>query len=538
MPSGHVSADRLGEAAQTASLDCLRESERLHVEGCQKCRSLFAGYRMADRLLAASWRQTTLPASVLVKEPARRRVANFLGEFAAGFEFRRFAPAAIAILLVAALGFAFALPQLIPATQPSTSPSSPIATRSASPSPSATGQVSPLPSGSASTPETGPSASPAAPSGGGGGATPQPQATATPGSAGSSSPVVPMSVSPVSGWPIAWAPDGRHMLLAQVTTGRQGGSRIQICDAAGRVTGSASGTAAVWVDSTTIAIATTGAGQGSHFAAGSTITLVDVTGRELAALPGQYASPDATAGLDGGVLVGSGSGRLAVVGQSGPNFSGATYVTWNGQTVSASRQGVPIAFSQDGSKLAVIHPIYGPGGSFGGNPTGSVEVVSVPGLQSLQSFPRLRIGARSGVQPDYPAVSFSPDGSSLLVSGNLVDLTTGTSVSVGYGGWLPDGTLVTASNGQVTRWDGTHATADARFPGGGVVETSRRGDVVEYFADGRPPVVLSADGTLHQLSIPGVANIKVLLISPDGRAVALQGRAPGGTTVTVVATIG
>jgi len=100
MPYGHVSADRLGEAAQTASLDGLRESERHHVEGCQKCRSLFAGYRMADRLLAASWRQTTLPASALVKEPARRRLVNAIGGFAAGFEFRRFAPAAIAILLV------------------------------------------------------------------------------------------------------------------------------------------------------------------------------------------------------------------------------------------------------------------------------------------------------------------------------------------------------------------------------------------------------------------------------------------------------
>jgi hypothetical protein len=541
MPYGHVSADRLGEAAQTASLDGLRESERHHVEGCQKCRNLFAGYRMADRLLAASWRQTTLPASALVNEPVRRRVANALGAFAAGFEFRRFAPAAIAILLVAAIGFAFALPQLIPATRPSASPSVAIGTRSASPSPSATvEQVSPQPSASASAPENGPSASPAAQKSGGGDATPQPQttATATPGSAGSSGPIAPTQVASLSGWPIAWAPDGRHMLLAQVTTGRQSGSRIQIRDAAGRVTGSASGTAAVWVDSNTVAIATAGAGQASRFAGGSTIALVDVTGHETAALPGQYAGPDATEGLDGGVLVGSGSGQLAVVGQSGPNYSGATYVTWDGHAVSGSHPGVPIVFSQDGTKLAVIHPIYGSGGSLGSNLMGSLEVVSVLGSQSVASFPHLRIWARSGVQLDYPDAAFSPNGSSLLISGTLVDLTTGTSAPVGNGGWLPDGTLVTVSNGQLMRWQGTHAAPDTRFPGGGVVETSGRGDIVEYFADSRPPVLLGSDGTLSQLSVPGVANIKVLIISPDGRSVALEGRAPGGTTVTMVATIG
>jgi hypothetical protein len=537
--SGHVSADRLGEAAQTASLDSLREAERHHVEGCQKCRSLYAGYRMADRLLAASWRQTTLPASVPVNLPARRRVANVLGGFAAGFEFRRFVPAATAILLVATLGLAFALPQLIPA-HPSTS-DSPVATRSESPSPSATiGQASSQPSASGSLVVTGPSGSPATESSGGGGATPQPQATASakPGSAGSSGPVAPSAVAALSGWPIAWAPDGHHMLLAQVAPGLPGASRIQIRDAAGRATGSASGTAAVWVDSNTIAIATSGAGQGSRFTSNSTISLVDVTGRQVAALPGQYANPDPTEGLDGGLLVGSSSGQLAVVGQSGAKFYGETYVTWNGNAVSVSRQGVPIAFSQDGSKLAVIHPIYGPGGSLGTNLTGSLEIVSTSGSQTLASFPRLHIGARSGAQPDYPDVAFSPNGSSLLVSGTLVDLTSGTSITVGFGGWLPDGTLVTVSNGQAMRWQGTHPTADARLSGGGVVETSRQGDVVEYFADGRPPILLAADGTLSQISVPGVANSKALLISPDGRAVALQGRAPGGTTVTVVATIG
>jgi len=529
--SGHVSADRLGEAAQTGSFEALRDSERRHVEGCQKCRNLFAGYRMADKLLAANWRQTTLPASSLVREPAPRRALGLLTDFASGFEFRRFAPAALAIVLVAALGLAFELPQLIPATQPTASPSASRATPSATASPSATErQASSEPSAAtAPGPDTGPSASAVAEQSGGAG-TPRPKATssATPGSTGSRGELAPIAVSSLPAWPIAWAPDGRHMLLARVTPGLGGGSRIEIRDAAGRLTGTVVGTAGAWVDSARIAIATPSAGQGSHFG-GSTISLVDVTGHQVATLPGQYASPDITVGADGGVLVGSGAGQLAVVGQTGTNFSGATYVIWNGQSMSPSRQGVPIAFSQDGRELAVIHPTYGPGGSLGGTLSGSLEIVSVSGSKTLASFPRLRVAARSGL--------FSPNDSSLLVSGILVDLGTGATTNVGDGGWLPDGSLVTVSNGQVTRWQGTHPAADLRFPAGGAVVISVRGDIVEYFGDGRAPLLLTSDGTFSQLIVPGNPTVKALLISPDGRSVALQGRSQGAATVTIVATI-
>jgi hypothetical protein len=530
MLSGHVSADRLGEAAQTGSFEGLRDSERRHVEGCQKCRNLFAGYRMADKLLAANWRQTTLPASSLVREPARRRVLGLLTDFASGFEFRRFAPAALAIMLVAALGLAFELPQLIPATQPTASPSASRATPSATASSSASeGQASSQPTASALGPDTGPTASTVAEQSGAVG-TPRTKATpsATPGSAGSPGALAPIAVSSLPAWPIAWAPDGRHMLLARVTAGFGGGTRMEIRDAAGRVTGTAIGSAGVWVDSARIAIATPTAGQGNHLG-GSTISLVDVTGHQVAMLPGQYAGPDLTAGPDGGVLVGSGAGQLALVGQTGPNFSGATYVIWNGQTIGPSRQGVPIAFSQDGGDLAVIHPTYGQGGSFGSTLAGSLEIVSVSGSKTLAWFPRLRVAARSGL--------FSPNDSSLLVSGTLVDLGTGATTSVGNGGWLPDGSLVTVSNGQVTRWQGTHPAADPRFPTGGAVVTSAAGDIVEYFADGRAPLLLATDGTFSQLIVPGNPTVKTLLISPDGRSVAFQGRSQGAATVTVVATI-
>ena len=67
--------------------------------------------------------------------------------------------------------------------------------------------------------------------------------------------------------------------------------------------------------------------------------------------------------------------------------------------------------------------------------------------------------------------------------------------------------------------------------------TSAGGDIVEYFGDGRAPLLLATDGTFSQLIVPGNPTVKTLLISPDGRSVALQGRSQGAATVTVVATI-
>ena len=61
--TNHVPSDRLGEAARHASLDYLRDVERRHVETCERCRRLYGGYRLTDRLLAAQWREVKLPVA-------------------------------------------------------------------------------------------------------------------------------------------------------------------------------------------------------------------------------------------------------------------------------------------------------------------------------------------------------------------------------------------------------------------------------------------------------------------------------------------
>ena len=147
MPHGHVSSDLLGEAARHASLDGLREAERRHVEGCDQCRHLYAGYRLTDRLLTSGWRQTTLPAALLDQEPIRGGVLGLLGGLSLGSGARFLVPVALAACLVAVVGFGVLLPRLLPSPAPAATGSN---TALLSPSPNVTLEATPDSAASAS----------------------------------------------------------------------------------------------------------------------------------------------------------------------------------------------------------------------------------------------------------------------------------------------------------------------------------------------------------------------------------------------------
>lgn len=521
--SGHVSSDRLGAAAQHASLDGLRDLERQHVEGCSQCKRLYAGYRLTDRLLAADWRQAVLPTSALEQKPIRTGLLGMLDGLAWSFDARSLAPIALVACLVLALGVGVLLPQLIPNQGPSASPNPALASRQ-SPSGAASATTGEMVR-SSSTPgaSTGPQGSPgdAGPGPSGPALTPAP------------TPVVPATPVPerpgtpanLPGWPIAWSPDGAHLLVA--SGGFGGSGQIQIRSASGGLTAALTADSAAWFDSHTVAIAAHARSRTGPV----NVSLVNLRGQVVAALP-TGGGGGAPAG-SGALLLGSGNGDVAVTGAGG--WSGSqTFVVWDGQSVSASHQGVPIAFSWDGARLAVLHPSGGFGGRYG---SGSLEIVSVPSLHTIASFSHTTLHVTSqNTGPGYtPDADFSPDGNWLLVSGTLVDLSRGSTVQAGDGGWLPDGTLVTSSGGNVLRWQGTHATPDSRFGAGGSVETSRHGDVIEFFGDSRPPLLLAANGTLEQLQLPGVASLDALSLAPDGGAVAVEGRGANGSRVTAVA---
>jgi hypothetical protein len=306
------------------------------------------------------------------------------------------------------------------------------------------------------------------------------------------------------------------------TTERQ----IQVLDSSGRLTGSFNADSATWVDSDTIAAATHGKGPGGS----TTISLLGLNGHVTATLPGSYMDG---AGSSGAVLLGSGTGLVAIASKGDWGPSQSTFVIWDGSSVGSSHTGMPIAFSQDGTELALLHPSSGPGS----NSSGWLEVVSVPSLNTIASYSHttLRV-ANQGDGPGYaPDVAFSPDGKWLFASGTLVDLSRGSTTHVGEGGWLPDGTLLTSNGGTVLRWQGTRSTPDSRFTAGGSVVTSRHGDVVEYFTDTRAPLLLTAGGTVRQLELSGVSSLDDAQLSPSGAAIAFTGRNTTGGKVTDVA---
>lgn len=532
--SGHVSSDRLGEAARHGGLDFLRDVERRHVQGCDRCQRLYGGYRLTDRLLAAPWHDVKLPPAAVARPSRFGVVAGFVR----GLDARSVATAAAAIGIVALIGAAVALPRLMP-SPPVASSHSPIASATASPSASASEvtTVSPSssgqPSGSPGAQATGPGGpGPSSPSG------PTPVATAG-GSAGTET----LAIAKIGGSPIAWSPDGAHLLLWGPGSPRP----LQIRDAAGHLNGTAAADAAAWVTSSTIAIAThssgaspsvSSSGPGHHgpgsslaHSGGETVGIIDLSGHSIATLPGGYA---AGGGIANGMIVGSGSGEFTIASQGGSGPFGWSFVLWNG-SVGAVEDGLPIAFSQDSHRLAVLHPSSVAGGVVGG----WLEIVAVPSLNTVASFTHLnlRVGSGSlGSGYGFDA-AFSPDSRYLLASGTLVNLSSGSTLATGKGGWLPDGTLVTSANSGLLRWQGTHSSVDPRFPGVGTVETSRHGELVYFYGNGRPPLLLDTGGSLNALSLSGVRSISGLLISPNGRAIAFGGRATDGSSITAVATL-
>ncbi|MFI5258708.1 MAG: anti-sigma factor family protein [Candidatus Limnocylindrales bacterium] len=515
--TSHVSSDRLGEAASHAGLDGLPETERRHVQGCDQCKRLYAGYRLTDRLLATGWQHAALP----VAGPELQPRAGLLGRLdGTGPTPRSLAAIALFLCLATLVGFGLLLPVLAPLKNSAASPSQTIAL---APTPSAGTTAG----NNAVVSPPGSPAAPGSPEMGTGGTPVKPGPTQG-NPATTPTPAAPIALASLTGWPVAWAPDGGHLLVAH-GTGWTMQHQIEVVDSFGRMTGSFTAASATWVNSSTIAIATDGQGPGGSV----TVELVNLKGTVTATLPGQY--PQSGGGSTGAVLLGSGTGLVAIATHGGWGPSASTFVIWDGHAAGPAHQGMPIAFSDDGTRLAVLHP----SGGFGGSSSGWLEIVSVPDLQTIASYPHALIHASTaGNGPGYaPDIAFSPDGGRLFASGTLIDLSSGASVQAGEGGWLPDGTLLTSQGGRVLRWQGMHSVTGPTLSAGGTVVTSRHGDVVEFFNDGRPTVLLTAGGTLEQLDLPGIASIDDAQLAPDGGALAITGHGTNGARVTAVATL-
>lgn len=196
---------------------------------------------------------------------------------------------------------------------------------------------------------------------------------------------------------LAWAPDGSRFAIREFPHGPlpdPPGPTIHLFDRSGAEIGTVSGWGFGWTDATHfVVLRTDGASAGPTPIQGAYLGQIGST--QLDRLPGNYDN-----------LVSGPSGAVALeLAWDQTAATKAQYVVVTAGSLSQRRDGVPAAWSRDGSMLAVFHPTKFPpavaGG--GGQVTGWFEVVRSTGKSAAS--------ARQIESAITAQVAFSPDGS-------------------------------------------------------------------------------------------------------------------------------
>ncbi|HEY5489086.1 MAG TPA: hypothetical protein VIK00_04535 [Candidatus Limnocylindrales bacterium] len=217
------------------------------------------------------------------------------------------------------------------------------------------------------------------------------------------------------------------------------------------------------------------------------------------------------------------------------------YRVWADGSLGNERDGEPVAWSLDGTRLAVIHPISENASTDSGSNiaeagvnfnSGWLEVFSYPGLQSVYSNRDLVV---DDIEP-----SFSPSGKYLLVESDhdeVVDLDHGTvtqSPSDWPTYWYGDDNLM-GSNGDDLVERALDGSVVGRWKaiGNFGFRTSPDGRLLVTADDQRSPHTIEVirDGQLLSFKLPdlvGLQGVDLIMPTPadDGRSVVLLTETP------------
>jgi antitoxin (DNA-binding transcriptional repressor) of toxin-antitoxin stability system len=250
---------------------------------------------------------------------------------------------------------------------------------------------------------------------------------------------VPGALGPFYGW----APDSNYF-----TAGIESG--IGFFDLSGLQIASIESRNANWVSANSIAVVEAGR-----------LRFFDLSGSETGSISGDFE----------GLVVASDAGVFAaVLPPTADDAIGTTYRVWDGSVLSEVRDGVPVALTGDGSTLAVLVPLAGPGNG----PPGRLGHLSLVDRSGTTLFE-----LTDWVSDARSLFTFSPDGNYLaacfeetaggLPALRIVDaMTAEVSAALGrcgYASWTEDDTLYSSflSDGTHT-WKPQEGVTDSGFP--------------------------------------------------------------------------
>jgi len=314
---------------------------------------------------------------------------------------------------------------------------------------------------------------------------------------------------------VSWSPDGRQ--IAVISGGKGAPTVAQILDRAGHVERSFSAYDFAWLSDDTF-VATGDPDLLNSPSPGSTAWMGITEGSTTAAIPGSYsqlvAGPAGSAAL---TLNEIGSDHYVVVGHSG---------------LSAPRDGVPVAFSPDGTMIAVVHyPVACCAGAPSPGPTAppgppTLDVVRTDTGKSLATDADVEwaYGAYLAFSPDSRRIAFVmyPEDNATTEQIGLLDIGSRRLWVIGPTAadasdprppvWADSNHLIIQgwSSGSATA--GLPATVSYESSNAGEVEVSLTGVIARLAPDSATVSVRGSEQTTFNLPFGGTR----LLWSPDG----------------------
>jgi hypothetical protein len=299
-----------------------------------------------------------------------------------------------------------------------------------------------------------------------------------------------------------WSPDGHFLLVwNSVTNGSDAQQQVSLDDAHGSVVRTFQGELPVelepvWLDARSFVVARN---RSNLLGTVDSTALTPITPRFPAG------------------VVSSGHGALAYE-TSGNLDASARFAVWTPAGTTPVQSGIPVAWSNDGTKLAVWHWASGASGP---GVTGWIEVLSWPGLRSLGAIH----------QPlGWTAATFDASGRYVLANGSVLDLETGRTSLMP----LP-GSSVSPAPGPANA---------ARFPAAAAalgedqraVVSADGSTVVIWTYPDAAPIVLIRDGLSRSIEVPGRVQPPSPELSPDGASLVVTCLAPDGSSEALLMT--